>query len=182
MYANQPLLPRWKEVHVSPYHPRKLPRRKVLAKRRDPAGLHGKITWWFEKQPALQESLSQQSNGPPEEPTSDISPARTIPVTSKPNVSAGNQQRRRRCKQAKKEAALDLKEASQELSSDASPYLHPRKVPRKPKQSTLAMDLSVVKDAKTTTDAVKNKEAMSVNTNDVMQFQDRKSNDAAVST
>ena len=96
MYANQPLLPRWKEVHVSPYHPRKLPRRKVLAKRRDPAGLHGKITWWFEKQPALQESLSQQSNGPPEEPTSDISPARTIPVTSKPNVSAGNQQRRRR--------------------------------------------------------------------------------------
>ena len=44
------------------------------------------------------------------------------------------------------------------------------------------MDLSVVKDAKTPTDAVKNKEAMSVNTNVVMQFQDRKSNDAAVST
>ena len=173
-------------THVSPSHPRKFPRIKVLEKWKVPAGLRGKITLGFEKQPALQESPSQQSNGAPEEPTSELSPARTIPATPNPNVSAGKQQRRRRRKQAKKEAASptpnDLKEASQELSSDASPYIHPTRVSRKPKQSILAMDLSVVKDTKTTTDAVQSKEAMSVNTSDVMQFQDRRRNYAAVST
>ena len=50
---------------------------------------------------------------------------------------------------AKKEASSptpkDILKAFQDLFSDASPYLHPRRVPRKSKQSTLAMDLSVVK-------------------------------------
>ena len=101
MYANQPLLPRWKEVrkaallllitYVSPSHII-----KVLAKWRDPAGLRGKIIWSFEKQPALQESTFQQFNEPPEEPISELIPARTIQATPKPNVSAEKQQRRKR--------------------------------------------------------------------------------------
>ena len=120
--------------------PRNLDRKLAKAKRRDPAGVRGKITWWFDRQPATPDAPAISTLGTPSSKSNQPSPPTSLVQAKKQRDakkrSRGRKQQRR---QATTPTPLHAQEGSQNIDNDASPTLQPRLSPeasRKAKKST----------------------------------------------
>ena len=160
--------------------PRKNDRKLVKAKRRDPAGLKNKITWWFSRQPATPDASPKHTparNTPLAIPGTPSSPA----SMEQPKKQRKARKRGRKQQQGTGTTSARMTPGDSKDPSDASPILQPHLLPEPSRRAKVAALPSSSRDAKMTPSVFK-KAARHSSTPEVKQALDRKWNCVADST
>ena len=160
--------------------PRKYDRKLVKAKRRDPAGLKSKITWWFSRQPATPDASPKHT---PARNTPLAIPGTPSTPTSMEQPKKQRKARKRGRKQQQGTETTPARKTPEDSKdpTDASPVLQPHLLPESSRRPKIAALPSSSKDAKMTPSLFK-KAARHSSTPEVKQALDRKWNCAAGST
>ena len=156
--------------------PRKSDRKQLRAKRRDPAGIRSKITWWFERQPT-----SPATPGTPPIKTTPQDPVKLSTPNSLTNSkkSLKKTPKNKGCRKSRKQATtptpLFAPEDSSVPAGDGSPALQSR-IPFRRSEKSKNPTPATVPDVVKTTASSSSKAAQHASSQYGEQAADRKRN------